>query len=305
MNQNIGILFPGQGSQSVGMGADIYDRYPAARDAYDRAQDILEMEIRQVSFDGPEEKLRQTRYTQPAILTHSLAVLAVLPELKPTVVAGHSLGEYSALCAAGALDFDSALKLVKRRAELMGAEGESNPGTMAAVIGMESAAVEALCTEVEGIVVPANYNEPKQTVVSGEIPAVRKVAELAAERGALKAVMLPVSGAFHSPLLKESAARFADYLDEFEISEPGCPVIPNVTGRPTRAADELKTALARQLTSPVRWVETIAAAAELGCTDFIEAGPGRVLMGLVRRIDRQLKVIPVGTADQVAAFLAG
>lgn len=304
MNDNLGLLFPGQGSQHVGMGADLYDRFPEARSVYDRAADILEFDIRRVSFDGPEDELRQTRNTQPAILVHSLAVLAVLPGLEPAAVAGHSLGEYPALFAAGALDFASAIRLVRRRAELMGSEGERHPGTMAAVIGLEAAAVEALCAEVEGVVVPANYNEPLQTVVSGEIPAVERLVALAPERGARKALRLPVSGAFHSPLLEESAREFAAFLEEFELAAPRCPVVVNVTGRPVTDAAGLRAALARQLTSPVRWVETVASLRGLGVTRCVEAGPGRVLAGLVRRIDRELEAAPAGTVDAVEALRA-
>jgi [acyl-carrier-protein] S-malonyltransferase len=302
MSNAIGFLFPGQGSQFVGMGADLYAKFPKARDVYDRAEQVLEMPVRKLSFEGPDEELRQTRYTQPAILTHSLAALAALPKLSPVLAAGHSLGEYSALYAAGALGFDSVMQLVKRRGALMYAEGEKNPGTMAAIIGMEAAAVEQLCAEVGGVVVPANYNEPKQTVVSGEIPAVKRVVELAKSRGALKAVLLPVSGAFHSPLLKESAAEFADYLGRFEIRTPAFPVIANVTGQPVTTTDQVRDCLARQLISPVRWVATMASAKSLGGIGFLEIGPGNVLAGLARRIDRELSVTAVGKVADVEAL---
>jgi len=307
MSDPIGFLFPGQGSQFVGMGADLYAKFPASRDVYDRAEQALELPIKKLSFEGPEDELRQTRYTQPAILTHSLAALAALPRLTPAMAAGHSLGEYSALFAAGALDFDSVMKLVKRRGALMYAEGEKNPGTMAAIIGMDAAAVEQLCTEVAGVVVPANYNEPKQTVISGEVPAVKAAAELAKTRGALKAVLLPVSGAFHSPLLKESAAEFADFLGGFEIRTPAFPVIANVTGQPVTAVDQVRDCLTRQLISPVRWVATIGNAKALGCRKYFEVGPGNVLAGLARRIDRELAVSPAGkVADiEAAAGMAG
>ncbi len=285
------------------MGVDLYNKYPSARDTYNRAVDILKMDIRQISFEGPLEKLRQTRFTQPAILTHSLTVLSVLPEVEPVLVAGHSLGEYAALYAARALDFESVLKIVKKRAEMMDNEGKKSPGTMAAIIGLQRSVVENLCQEVEGIVVPANYNEPKQTVVSGDVTAVKKVAELAKEKGAFKVIMLSVSGAFHSPLLEESSLEFTDYLDRFEIHEPCCPVIPNFTGKPTTDTEVIRSALARQLTNPVRWVKTMASAQELGCTEFLEIGPGRVLKGLARRIDRELKVTTVGTVDQITELI--
>lgn len=304
MPSDYGFLFPGQGSQQVGMGRDLYDRVPEARAVYDRACEILEFDIRAVSFDGPEDRLRRTRFTQPAILVHSLAALAALPGLEPAAVAGHSLGEYSALFAAGALDFESVLRLVRRRAELMADEGEKNPGTMAAIIGLEAAKVEELCAAVEGIVVPANYNEPLQTVISGEVEAVRRAVELAPGHGARKAVLLPVSGAFHSPLLSESAASFAGFLAGFEIRPPRCPVVVNVLGRAVRDPDELRAALARQLISPVRWVETMHSLAGLGITRFLEPGPGRVLAGLARRVDRSLTVSPAGTVEEIAALRA-
>ncbi|MEO0079612.1 MAG: ACP S-malonyltransferase [candidate division WOR-3 bacterium] len=303
MKERFGLLFPGQGSQYVGMGLDLYEKFSQARDVYERAEQILELPVRKLSFEGPEDELRQTRYTQPAILVHSLAALACLSDLKPTVAAGHSLGEYSALYAAGALDFESVLRLVKRRAELMWAEGEKNPGTMAAVIGLDAGTVEALCKEVSGVVVCANYNEPKQTVISGEIEAVKQAAELAKQRGALKAVMLPVSGAFHSPLLRESAAEFADYLGRFEIRDPAFPVIANVTGRPEITKDEVRANLSRQLISPVRWVETIGSAQALGVKNFFEVGPGQVLAGLARRTSRELAVMPLGKASEIQSLL--
>lgn len=302
MSDPVGFLFPGQGSQFVGMGSDLYSKFGPARNVYDRAEQTLEMPIKRLSFEGPEDELRQTRYTQPAILTHSLAALAALPKTSPILAAGHSLGEYSALYAAGALDFDSVMRLVKRRGALMYAEGEENPGAMAAIIGMEAAAVEQLCKDVDGVVVPANYNEPKQTVISGEVTAVKAAAELAKTRGALKAVLLPVSGAFHSPLLKESAAEFADYLGGFEIGAPSFPVIANVTGQPVTTAAEVRDCLAKQLISPVRWVTTMVSAKGLGCKKFLEVGPGNVLAGLARRIDRELVVSPVGKVADLEAL---
>ena len=304
MSDPIGFLFPGQGSQFIGMGADLYEKFMPARDVYERAEQVLELPIKALSFEGPEEELRQTRYTQPAILTHSLAALAALPKMSPALAAGHSLGEYPALYTAGVLDFDSVMKLVKRRGALMYAEGEKNPGTMAAIIGMDAAAVEQLCKDVDGVVVPANYNEPKQTVISGEVPAVKAAAELAKTRGALKAILLPVSGAFHSPLLRESAAEFADFLAGFEIHTPSFPVIANVTGQPVLTADQVRDCLTRQLISPVRWVATINSAKDLGCKRFLEVGPGNVLAGLARRIDRELVVSPAGKVADVEALTA-
>lgn len=299
---NYGLLFPGQGAQFVGMGSDLYERFPASREVYHRAEQILELPIRRLSFEGPEDELRQTRHTQPAILTHSLAVLAAVPELKPKLAAGHSLGEYAALHAAGSFDFTTVLRLVRRRAELMYAEGEKNPGAMAAIIGLDSTVVERLCQEVEGTVVPANYNEPRQTVISGEPAAVEKVTELARAHGALKTVMLPVSGAFHSPLLTDSAREFASFLDQVEVKPPAFPVIMNVTGRPARDAASVRENLSRQLISPVRWHETMLSAKELSCTEFFETGPGNILAGLARRIDREFKVTPLGRVNEIEEF---
>ncbi len=302
MNESFGFLFPGQGAQYVGMGLDLYERFPAARDVYDRAEDVLELPIKRVSFAGPEEELRQTRYTQPAILTHSIAVQAVLPGLKPVFGAGHSLGEYSALYAAGCFDFDSVLRIVKRRAELMFAEGERRPGAMAAIIGLDAPTVEKVCQEAQGVVVCANYNEPRQTVISGAPEAVQRAMELARGKGAIKVVALPVSGAFHSPLLEESAKDFADYLEQFEIKPPAFPVIMNVTGKATTDINEIRHNLRQQLISPVRWVNVMETARSMGCKRFLELGPGQVLAGLAKRIDREFVVTSLGKAADIERF---
>ncbi|MEO0077864.1 MAG: ACP S-malonyltransferase [candidate division WOR-3 bacterium] len=305
MTQTLGYLFPGQGAQSVGMGLDLYESFTKSRDVYEQAEQILELPIKRLSFEGPEEELRQTRYTQPAILVHSLAALAALPIASPALAAGHSLGEYSALFSAGCLDFESVLRLVKKRGELMFAEGEKNPGTMAAILGLDAATVESLCREAPGVVVPANYNEPKQTVISGEVEAVKQVAETAKQRGALKSVLLPVSGAFHSPLLTESGREFADFLREFDIRDAAFPVVMNATGRPARLAQEIRNSLARQLTSPVRWTDTVHSAIKMGCRTFWEVGPGNILGGLVRRIDRGLAVLPAGKKHEIETLNVG
>ncbi|MGQ9678405.1 MAG: ACP S-malonyltransferase [bacterium] len=303
MNDIFGFLFPGQGSQFVGMGSDIYERFPAARDVYERAEDVLELPIKRISFEGPEEELRQTRYTQPAILTHSLAVLAVMPEIRPIFAAGHSLGEYSALYAARCFDFNSVMKIVKRRADLMFAEGEKFPGAMAAIIGLNAVEVENICRDARGIVVCANYNEPRQTVISGEPEAVQQTMVLAKTKGALKVVALPVSGAFHSPLLDGLANEFAEYLESFEIHPPLFPVIMNVTGKSTTDVDEIRRNLRRQLVSPVRWVAIMETARLMGGKMFLEVGPGRVLSGLAKRIDREFVVTSLGKADDLERFL--
>ncbi len=305
MNNNIALLFPGQGSQYVGMGRDLYEMFPGAREIYERAEEVLGIPIRQISFEGPEDLLRQTRYTQPAILTHSLAVLEVLGDVKPVIVAGHSLGEYAALYAAGSLDFVSVMRLVKRRAELMFTEGEKRPGMMAAVIGLDAEEIDKICEMVSGVVVPANYNEPKQTVIAGEPPAVQSAMELAKQRGALKVVALPVSGAFHSPLLSESAREFAEYLERFDIRTPKVPVVMNVTGMLTTTAEEVRANLVRQLISPVQWVKTVITAKNAGCEYFIEVGPGRILSGLVKRIAPEVNTRQLGKVDELQAFIEG
>lgn len=302
MNETFGYLFPGQGAQFVGMGLDLYETFPASRDVYERAEQILELPLKRLSFEGPEDELRQTRYTQPAILVHSLAALAALPDSKPMLAAGHSLGEYSALFCAGCIDFESALRLVKKRGELMFAEGKKNPGTMAAILGLDAASVESLCRDISGVVVPANYNEPKQTVISGEPEAVKQAAEAAKQRGALKTVLLPVSGAFHSPLLAESGREFTEFLSGFAIRDAAFPVVMNVTGRPSLKAAEIRDNLSRQLTSPVRWTEVITTAVELGCRSFLEVGPGSILAGLARRINRELTVLPAGRKNEIGAL---
>jgi len=306
-----GLLFPGQGSQYVGMGADLYESFSSARTVYDRAEDILELPIKRLSFEGPEEELRKTCYTQPAILTHSLAALSVLnseigeSKFEVALTAGHSLGEYSALYAAGCFEFETVLKLVRCRAELMFQEGKKRPGAMAAIIGLNQEVVKSVCVEAGGVVVPANYNEPKQTVIAGEPDAVKRAMEMAKAKGALKVVSLPVSGAFHSPLLTESARKFADYIRKFEIYPPRCPVIMNVTGTITQDAREVRANLEKQLISPVQWVLTIQSAREIGCLRFLEVGPGQVLSGLVRRIDRELSVSPAGKATELKALMEG
>jgi len=235
---------------------------------------------------------------------HSIAACELLKAkgVAPELAAGHSLGEYSALYCAGALDFDAAVKLVKRRGELMFAEGTKNPGTMAAIIGLAGDAVAALCKEVEGVVVPANFNEPTQTVISGQIPAVEKAMELAKTRGALKVVKLPVSGAFHSPLLENSAREFREYLMQFEIREPRFPVIANVTAEPEHTEAQIRANLENQLISPVQWTRTIQAARGLGIERFFEVGAGKVLSGLVKRIDRAAPCAPMGRAEELNAL---
>ena len=293
-------LFPGQGSQYVGMGKDFYNNYSFARQIYDKSEDILEIPIKKLSFEGPETELRNTNITQPAILIHSIACYEIIKQkgIIPELVCGHSLGEYSALYCAGVLDFESVLKLVKRRGELMFSEGLRKLGAMAAIIGLSDESVVDLCNRGSGVVVPANFNAPGQIVVSGEPSAVKEMCDSAIAKGA-KAIMLPVSGAFHSPLLQESAQGYKDYMKTFAFNPPKFPIIPNRTALATVDLSEIKNALEEQLINPVLWTKSILTAKNLGFTNFIEVGPGRVLSGLVKRIDKNLETSTVGTIDEI------
>ena len=294
-------IFPGQGSQYVGMGKDLYEKYVEVKEIYDRAEEILQIPIKKLSFEGPENELRNTNNTQPAILVHSIACFELLKKknIFPELACGHSLGEYSALYCAGVLDFETVLKLVKRRGELMFSEGLKKPGAMAAILGLSDEIVTELCKNSTGIVVPANFNAPGQTVISGEPSAVKQVCEAASAKGALKAIILPVSGAFHSPLLQESAEKYKLYLKTFEFHSPKFPIIPNRTGIATSQLAEIQRALEEQLVNPVLWTKTILTAKSLGFTNFIEVGPGKILSGLVKRIASDLTTITAGKFEEL------
>ncbi|HOM56975.1 MAG TPA: ACP S-malonyltransferase [Candidatus Latescibacteria bacterium] len=300
----IAFLFPGQGSQYVGMGADLFAEFLAARRTYEDADALLGWPVTSMSFAGPAETLNDTRYTQPAVFVHSMAVFEILRQhgIRPDVVAGHSLGEYAALCASGALEFGAALRLVAARAAAMADVASRKPGTMAAVVGLDERTVEK---SVEGLrdVVVANYNAPDQVVISGAEEAVRNAGTALSEWGAKRIVPLKVSGAFHSPLMAEAARVFADALEREEISTPGIPVIPNVTARRTTDPEEIRSLLVEQITSPVRWTDTVRALASSGSATCFEVGPGRVLQGLVRRIAPSITTTTVGTTAEIRALL--
>ena len=298
-------VFPGQGSQYCGMAKDIYSEYPEARSLMDRADSILGYSITDIMFNGSEEVLRQTRYTQPAIFLHSIAVATVLGDTEAAMAAGHSLGEYTALCYAGAMSFEDALRIVSKRGELMQNAGTLNPGTMAAIIGMGNDDLENLLVQARfsGIVQAANFNSPGQIVISGEIDAVRKAVEIAPSMGARMAKELVVSGAFHSPLMKPAEEELKTSLDGTAIHDSRIPVCMNVVAQPVTSADEIRRNLVLQLTSSVRWAQSVEAMIAGGITSFIEIGPQKVLQGLVKRIDRSVTIEGIDNAEQVAKHL--
>jgi len=306
-------LFPGQGSQYVGMGSDLSGSFPAARDLVHAADRILGFPLSEAMFgtgdaEADTETLRRTEITQPALFVHSLAVTAILEGVGISfdMAAGHSLGEYSALTASGALAFEDALPLVRLRGELMARAGDDRPGTMAAVIGMDDAVLEAACREISegtGVVQPANYNSPGQVVISGDVSAVERALELLPERGARKVVPLPVSGAFHSPLMTHARDGLARALAEVRITPPRVPVWLNVTARPSTDPGEIRERLLEQLLAPVRWTQTLESMKEAGATRFVEIGAGRVLSGLVKRtLGRDAETMALGTVEDIDAL---
>ena len=293
----LAFVFPGQGSQRVGMGQDLAEEYDVVAETFEQANQVLDLDIKELCFAGPEDKLTETANTQPAILTTSIAFYRLLKEegITPDVVAGHSLGEYAALVAAGVLDFEQGLKLVRKRGELMSQADPEGNGTMAAVIGLDAAEVEKVCEQGSeyGIVEAANYNCPGQIVISGEKEAVEKTTELAKEAGAKKAVVLNVSGPFHSSLMESAGEKLADYLADLEFQEPEIPVVPNVNAEPTTDPAEIKAALIEQMSGAVRWEESIERMIADGVDTFVEVGPNRVLKGFMRRIDRSVTAVNV------------
>lgn len=285
-------LFPGQGSQYVGMGSDHYQNSVTVKEYIDSANDILGIDLKKIMFEGPEEKLKQTEFTQPAIFLHSVALYKTLGAA-PDMVAGHSLGEFSALVACGAVEFSDALKIVRRRGQLMQQAGIDNPGTMAAIIGMEDAEVEKFCKQASEKtgkeVIAANYNCPGQLVLSGDTEAVEKAVEIAKESGCRLAKLLPVSGAFHSSLMQPAYDGLKDELERLSISEPICPVYSNYTAEPTENPEEIRSNVLNQLLNPVRWTQTLQNMHKDGADTFIEVGPGKVLQGLVKRTLKDVK----------------
>jgi [acyl-carrier-protein] S-malonyltransferase len=296
-------LYPGQASQYVGMGKDLYDKFPKVKEIFDRANEILGFDLKSICFEGPEDELKQTWITQPAIFIHSIIVTLLLAEQKitPAMAAGHSLGEYSALVAAQAISFIDGLRIVKRRGELMQHAGEKQPGTMAAIIGLSDEEVIEICKEASstGIVAAANFNSPLQVAISGSHEGIAKASELARQKGAKKVMPLVVSGAFHSPLMESVQQELKAALEEIDIKTAKFPVYANVTAKPVKIPNEIRELLYKQLTHPVRWVETIENMISDGVTDFYEVGPGNVLAGLVKRINRDYSVQPKGKAEEI------
>ena len=286
-------VFPGQGAQFVGMGKDLYDNSPIAKEYFEKANDILGFRITDLMFEGTPEDLRQTKVTQPAVFLHSvISSIALGDEFNPEMVAGHSLGEFSALVAAGALTFEDGLKLVYARAMAMQKACEIEPSTMAAVLGMSDEDVEAVCDEVnkEFVVVPANYNSPGQLVISGSIEGIDKACEILKEKGAKRALKLPVGGAFHSPLMEPARKELQAAIEAAVVSSPICPVYQNVNANPQTDPISIKKNLIAQLTAPVRWTQTVKNMINDGANEFFELGPGDVLKGLVKKVSSEVTV---------------
>ncbi len=301
MGVKIAYLFPGQGSQYVGMGKQFYDEYPLAREAYQQASDILGWDLTKLSFEGPKSELTLTCHTQPAILVHSHIACNLLREcgFGPSLALGHSLGEYSALLASGAINFQTSVELVKKRGRFMYEAVPERGGAMAALLGIQREVAEAICGEVEGVVEVANYNAPGQYVLSGDRDAVESAARLAKDKGVGKVVMLPVGAPFHCSLLSEAAERMSEVLDEVDIAAPSIPVYANVTAQPVREGERVKELLKRQICSAVRWEDAVRAAGEEKPDVMVELGPGRVLSGLNKRI---LKGIPVHNVEDTRSL---
>jgi [acyl-carrier-protein] S-malonyltransferase len=281
-------IFPGQGAQFSGMGLDLYEKSSIAQKLFDQANEILGFPITDIMFEGSAEDLKETKVTQPAIFLHSVILAKTMGDtFKPDMVAGHSLGEFSALVANGSLSFEDGLKLVSKRALAMQKACELKPSTMAAVLGLEDALVEKICETIEGIVVAANYNCPGQLVISGDVDAVNRACEAMKEAGAKRALILPVGGAFHSPLMEPAREELAAAIENTPFSKPNCPIYQNVTAKAVINENEIKANLMLQLTAPVRWTQSVQQMVADGATLFTEVGPGNVLQGLVKKINRE------------------
>lgn len=284
-------VFPGQGAQFSGMGKDLYETSTVAKELFDKANEILGFNITNIMFNGTDEELKQTKVTQPAIFLHSVILAKTLPDFKPEMVAGHSLGEFSALVANETLSFEDGLKLVSKRALAMQKACEITPSTMAAVLNLEDQIVETICASIDGIVVAANYNCPGQLVISGETKAVELACEKMKEAGARRALILPVGGAFHSPMMEPAREELAAAIEATVFSTPICPVYQNVTAKAVLDPAAIKANLITQLTAPVRWTQSVQQMIADGATSFTEVGPGKVLMGLINKIDKTVETL--------------
>jgi [acyl-carrier-protein] S-malonyltransferase len=282
-------VFPGQGAQFVGMGKDLYEHYTLAKELFEKANELLGFRITDLMFSGTDEDLRQTKVTQPAIFLHSVILAKALgSNFKPDMTAGHSLGEFSALVAAGALSFENGLILVSQRAMAMQKACELQRSTMAAILGLDDEVVEKICSDIDAVVVPANYNSPGQIVISGSIEGIDMAIEKLSAAGAKRAIKLPVGGAFHSPLMEPAKVELEKAIDAAIINKPLCPVYQNVTAKPSTDPSVIRVNIKKQLTAPVRWTQTVKNMLADGATSFYEVGPGNVLQGLIKKVDRNI-----------------
>lgn len=284
-------VFPGQGAQFTGMGKDLYESSAVARELFEKANEILGFRITDIMFEGTAEQLKETKVTQPAVFLHSVILAKTLADFQPEMVAGHSLGEFSALVASGALSFEDGLKLVSQRALAMQKACEITPSTMAAVLNLDDKIVEDICASIDGVVVAANYNCPGQLVISGEFKAVEEACEKMKEAGAKRALLLPVGGAFHSPMMEPAREELAAAIEATHFNDPICPVYQNVTASAVKDAATIKKNLIIQLTAPVKWTQSVEQMIADGATSFTEVGPGKVLVGLVNKINKEVTTI--------------